>query len=651
LPNPGPLAARARAPAAAAPSVAVAAAAFVVAPRPLAVALALAVVAALALDIAVALALAAALALDIAVAPAGVAVVAPAFAVARVTPAIPSFATKEGGFFVAAYISIIMNDMSVLMNLASSLSLVLFLAFEAAAAAQEPPPEPAPPPPEVAPPPADVAPAPPEPPLAGWHQGLFYLRDESDTFRLYVQGRVHTDGVTWFGPGVGSLGPSYALKTTFYLRRARPEIAGEFFHDWQWQLGVDLAPSAQDNPWGTTDSLNCAVNPTTSAQTCTPQTNPVEAPIQRPAPTDAFVNYGPSPWANLQVGQFLFPVTMEARISDNTTPFLERSLVARALGAPNTRDIGAMAWGESPDRVVYYSIGVFNGDGPNRSNADDRFDFAGRAFARPFHGRGPKDLDWAEVGVSGRYGSRDPRLVGYDEPAFTTQENYAFWKPTYRDSLGRILHIIPSSDQWALGADVYVPVDGFDVTAEFIYASSNTREAIDGYQLSPFTERLGVLKGYAYYVTFGYWLVGSRDIIGYPSYGRPLHADLAAVDRAPARGLQALARFEQLHVSYDGASRGGALDPLTPNGDIDVTEVTLGLNYWATRHLRVGVNYGFYDFPSSAPVTASEPGGPVQTSAQRAMAPAQTLAKGADDAARDGGHTLDELSVRFGVQF
>ncbi|MEO6576914.1 MAG: hypothetical protein ABIP89_23905, partial [Polyangiaceae bacterium] len=29
-----------------------------------------------------------------------------------------------------------------------------------------------------------------EPPLAGWHEGLFYLHDREDYFRLYVQGRV-----------------------------------------------------------------------------------------------------------------------------------------------------------------------------------------------------------------------------------------------------------------------------------------------------------------------------------------------------------------------------------------------------------------------------------------------------------------------------
>ena len=38
-------------------------------------------------------------------------------------------------------------------------------------------------------------------------------------------------------------------------------------------------------------------------------------------------------------------------------------------------------------------------------------------------------------------------------------------------------------------------------------------------------------------------------------------------------------------------------DKESPDGDVDVTSFTLGANYWATRHLRVGLNYGYYSLP------------------------------------------------------
>jgi hypothetical protein len=508
-----------------------------------------------------------------------------------------------------------------------------------------------PPPPELQPSLASLADVQAANWTAGYHNGSFFLRDKSDIFRLYVQGRVHADWLDQFGAGVASLPPGNGIEGGFFLRRARIELAGEFYEVWQWWLGAEFSSATSiDNAAGNQTTPTCTVN-AASAISCANKENPVENPTVKAIPTDVFVNYGPSSWTNVQVGQFYLPFTLENRISDNTTAFLERSLAVRNLGAPLQRDIGAMFWGESPDRVVYYTVGVFNGDGPNRPNADGRYDVSGRVVVRPLVSSSLSSMKWAQIGFSARAGSRDPAYVGYDLPSLTTQGGFPFWKPTYKDSLGRTLHIIPSSSQWAVAGDVYLPVDGFDLTAEFVYANDNTREAVDGFQLSPFTERTGQLKGYGWYAQAGYWIVGDHDIVGPPTYGRPIHVDLTKPQKRPQRGLQVLAKFEQLRLTYEGSSRGGASDPNTPNGDIDVDAVEFGVNYWATKHLRVGLNYSLYMFPGSAPVTATTPGGFAQTSSQRAVAPAQLLARGVDDAARDNSHAMDEIQARVGVQF
>ena len=502
-----------------------------------------------------------------------------------------------------------------------------------------------------------------EPPLAGWHDGLFYVRDASDNFRLYVQGRVHVDALTALGPGIGSLGADSAITSRFTLRRVRPELSGEFFKRWQWQLSVDLAPSAIDNPAGQLDQPTCTIDAKTGAQSCTERANGVEAAAARPAPTDAFVNFVVAEGFNVQVGQYLIPFTFENRMSDNTTPYLERSLAVRAVGAPTQRDIGAMLWGELGHRghgaLLSYYAGIFDGDGPNRFNVDSRFDGIGRVVVKPFAAVSLAGLDTAllaplrdaQVGVSGRYGSRDPHLVGYDMYPLTTAGGFAFWKPTYKDSLGRTLHILPSAVQTGLAFDAYVPLGHFDLTGEAVYIDDHTREAVDGYQLSPFTERTGALQGTTGYVSVGYWFLGDRSLIGFPSSGKPNHLDLHTVGEGPSHGLEVLLKGEDLVLTYDGASRGGSLDPKTPDGRIHVLSATAGANYWATKHVRVSVNYSVYDFPGSEPVTASSSGGPTQTSAQRAIAPAQNLIAGADDAARNGGHVLHELAMRVGIQF
>lgn len=502
-------------------------------------------------------------------------------------------------------------------SIVASLSLALFAAPAAAQPAAEPPaptPTPAPTPPPLPPLPAEPPPPPPPAPPpeiayelhpapleawhSGYHNGNFYIRSSDDVFRLYVMARVHVDYYDAFGPGLNELAPGSAPAHGFLLRRARLEMAGEFFEQWQWHVGVEFAPSAATNVAANTGAQSCKVDASTGALTCVPVESLVDAPSVSPAPTDVFVNYAPSPWANVQVGQYYIPFTLENRISDNTTAFLERALVVRAIGAPTQRDIGAMFWGESPDRVLYYAAGIFNGDGPNRPNADSRYDCIGRVFVRPLAKVTTTPTRWAELGVSVHGGSRDPTKVGYDMPAMTTSQGFAFWKPTYTDSNGRLIHILPSSTQEAFGADLYVPVGKFDLTGEFVYVDYDTREAIDGLQLSPFTERLGALTGWGYYAQAGYWIVGDHDILGYPSYARPVHVDLSQPQQPARHGLQVVARFDQLGLQYQGSSRGGQDDAKTPSGAVDVKSFTLGVNYWATRHLRVSVNYGHYDLPT-----------------------------------------------------
>jgi phosphate-selective porin len=504
--------------------------------------------------------------------------------------------------------------------------------------------------------PAPAAPVPAEGPASGvetsgYHNGTFFIRDKTDSFRLYLQGRVHADWLDQLGAGTGSLPPGNGITNGFYLRRARLELGGELFQQWQWQLSAEFSSSTSiDNAAATLAQPTCSVSATTSLLSCTNKESPVDNPTVKAIPTDVFVNYGPSPWANVEAGQFFIPFSLENRISDNVTPFLERSLPVRNIAAPLQRDIGLMFWGESPDRTVYYAAALVNGDGPNRANVDGRYDGAARVVVRPL-AKETSFTKWAQIGGSVRGGSRDATAVGYDVPSLTTQGGYAFWKPTYKDSFGRTNHILPSKTQWAVAGDIYLPVGNFDVTGEFVYADSETREAVDGFQLSPFTERVGHLKGYGWYAQAAYWIIGDHDVIGYPSYGRPIHLDLSQPQRQWKTGVQVLAKFEQLHMTYSGASRGGALDPQTPNGDIEADTVSFGVNYWVTRHLRVGVNYGLNMFPDAAPTTASTTGGPVQSSKQRAVAPGQLLAKGVDDGARDGATTLNEVQVRVGVQF
>jgi phosphate-selective porin len=486
-------------------------------------------------------------------------------------------------------------------------------------------------------------------PLAGYHNGLWYLRDANDNFRLHIQGRAQVDAYSYFGAGVGDT----TLKPTIFLRRIRPEVTGELFHDWWFSIAGDFGATALDNPKGTNAANTGDPTKTPDATTGLPPQTTRYASAQTARisaqATDVFLNYRPISLVNVQVGQFDAPFTMENRTSDKYLQFMERSLAVRAVGIPTNKEIGAMVWGETSNRLVFYSVGVFNGEGQNRLGADSKPEVMARVFAHPLVDviKDPvlRDL---QIGGSVRYTSKDKKFVEYDYPGLTTQGNYAFWNPSFKGAAG-FTHIIPSGDQLGVAGELRVPISMFDVTSEFVYINNNTREAIEGYE-STNTERLGDMSGYSYYAQLGFWPIGKRDINGAPGYENMPHVDFTKPDPvSPPRALQLLVKWEQLALKYSSASRAGVADSKNIDGDIKVNAFSVGANYWLTKHIRLTANYVLNMFPDSAPTSVTSQNGPIQTGVNRAIAPGNTLAKGVNDDARDNAHAVHELLFRAAI--
>ena len=479
--------------------------------------------------------------------------------------------------------------------------------------------------------------------LAGFHDGLFFLRDLKSDFVLYPQLRAQVDHYSYFGTGVSDT----TLKSTMVLRRVRPELAGEILHHWQFLVAGDWGQTALDNPRGTNETSAAAagVAPTAasgryaSAQTAS----------ARSAAADVFINYRASRELNVQAGQYNPPFTLEGAASEKTMPFLERNMGSRLLANPTTKDLGVTVWGSTEGDRLYYALGVFNGDGQNRTNPDNRYDAVGRVVWKPLRDL-PGPIRDAHVGASFRFGSRDPKSVDYDATTLTTQGNYAFWSPIYTGAKGPT-HVIPSNRQLGVAGELRIPISIFAVTSEVLYVDYRTREAVEGFQAAN-TERAGQLRGLSYYVQASVWLLGPRDVVGTRIFNPPAHADFSKRDRGdPAQALQLIVRWEQLRLSYDSAARLGVADANGIDGDIRVDALSAIASYWATRHMRLSVQYDLNLFPGSEPAKASPAGTPTWSSSQRAQAPAQTIAAGVNDTARSGGHALHELLFRAAVAF
>jgi phosphate-selective porin len=482
-------------------------------------------------------------------------------------------------------------------------------------------------------------------PLAGYHNGLFYLRDDNDNFHMYIQGRMQLDFYGYAGPGVSNTN----LKPTLFIRRIRPEVTGDFLKHFSFMIAGDFGATGLDNPKGTNQVS--ASSPGAAPSDSSARFAAADATKLSAAATDAFINYHNTSLFNVQVGQFDAPFTLENRTSDKYLQFMERSLAVRAVGIPTNKDIGGMFWGETPDKLWYYSIGLFDGDGQNRPNVDSRGDLYARTFVHPF-AKSPEvkgALKDAQIGASFHYGSRDSKWVTYDYPGLTTQGNYTFWTPSYSGAKGNT-HILPSGDQLAVAGEIRIPYDKFDLTSEFVWVDNHTREALEGYQATN-SERFGAIHGVSYYAQLGYWPLGNRDINGgAPGYENPSRLDWSKSDPAvPKEALQLLVKWEQVALKYDSASRGGTPDAKNIDGNIKANALSFGANYWFTKHVRISLNYVLNMFPDSAPVKATAVGGPAQTSDNRALAPGNTLATGVNDGARDSAHTLHEILARFAI--
>ncbi len=444
------------------------------------------------------------------------------------------------------------------------------------------------------------------PALAGWH-GAFYLRDTKDYFRIYPKLRVNLDFNTYFGPGVSSVAAAdggNALKTRFFLRRLEVELGGEFLKKWTFNGGFEITqPLSNTNGKTETSAAKAGADPSADSA----RFAAVQATTPGIQAADVWINYTVAPWMNFMFGQYNAPFSMENRTGNKTTPFVERNVAIRGFVRPSNKEMGVTVWGELFDKQLNYEIGVFGGDGQNRPQVDGNVDVMGRVFVRPLS-PSKEVISKLQIGLSAYHGDRDPGYVGYDYSPITTGQGFALWNPTYKDSLGRQTHVVPSAGQNAIGGELRIPVSIFDLRGEAYYVSNHTREAVEGFQLTN-TERLGSVTGVGWYAQVSAWAFGDTFVTGDPGLVRPTRIDFTKEPERPKKGLEVLLLVAGVNAAYDGGSRGGTYDSKTPgntNGkvakDITVYQYGVGLNYWHTSYVRVSVDYSIYHTPGSGSV-------------------------------------------------
>ena len=189
----------------------------------------------------------------------------------------------------------------------------------------------------------------PEPPTKGlahdhWahsiHLSMFRIAAEDGSWEVALRGRIQSDFRALAEHRRG------AFDDGFQIRRARIEVRAKLFERVTFDLGMEFGRTS-------------------------------DADLR-----NAYVSLKLHEGLRIRVGQMLLPYSDERLTSSKFLLHPERAMLVANLVGP--RDIGALLHGSLFASRIYYSLGVFNGNGQNvKVDADDDLDGALRVEFRP----------------------------------------------------------------------------------------------------------------------------------------------------------------------------------------------------------------------------------------------------------------------------
>lgn len=432
-------------------------------------------------------------------------------------------------------------------------------------------------------------------PLAGYSDRNFFFRDRHSWFVLVPKGRINIDWYNFVNrppPPMGVLpnsaaDPRSSLRDTIFIRRARIGFAGTIARHIDFRVEAELANLATPGQYATLSDASVVVN------------------------------Y--SPYLQLEAGQFFAPFTLENPTSENYTDFMEKSAAVR-FAVPTSREAGAMLQGTLPKKLARYWVGLFDGDGQNVKNLDNRPAFIGRVIVAPLTLL-PRHAAWIDdVWVGGSFWYQQADNLGGagppstsaatagDLPSVTTQGGFAVFTANYNngsDALGSAVRSHLALDgtvlKYAFEANLPITTRG-GLRGEFVHQSMELRRYDDANSGSGNLQRTsgpkGFLDGYAGYVEAYAWIGGPVNVDKPGLYQTP-HWNGYVTPPPPRWAVMLAAKYEHVEFAISGFGN----DPANGHYALDVFE--LGGSLWVTRHARVMANYVLNYVGSGDPAQAA----------------------------------------------
>jgi len=158
---------------------------------------------------------------------------------------------------------------------------------------------------------------------------------------------------------------------------------------------------------------------------------------------DAFITYSRFSFANVSVGSFKSPFSLELNTPCNALHTINRSKVVNELASPD-RDMGLMLLGGNDTTLFKYAVSYMNGTGLLVKDADTYKDFIGRLVFQP--------TNWVSVGGS-----------------FKTGKSANIENPTLDDN-----------KTMRLGGEFELNIANFLVQSEYIYGKDDGAYTVGG---------------------------------------------------------------------------------------------------------------------------------------------------------------------------
>jgi phosphate-selective porin OprO/OprP len=360
-------------------------------------------------------------------------------------------------------------------------------------------------------------------PVASAQSG-FTLQSADGDFTLRVGGLLQASS-RWFPANGGDTGAN-----SFYLRRARPILEGTVYKN----IGFRLMPDF---------GLGATV-------------------IQ-----DGYLDLKYWPQAQLRLGKFKEPISIERLQSAADVQFVERSIAN--LLAPN-RDVGAQLSGDLSQGTVGYQFGVFNGvndGGSSDGDNDDGKDIAARLFLQPFKNKTGSAAQGLGFGVAGSLGRQKDPLSTVQ---YRTSGRSTFFKyDAAAVGNGERRRIVPQLNYY---------VGPFGLMGEYIDSKQAVRKGTTRADLS----------NTGWFLQASYLLTGEKAGYRSPTPAKPFDPS-----KHQWGAWELAARYAKVNVDND-AFRLGLADPAASASD--ARAFTLGINWYLNKALKAQFNWERTDF-------------------------------------------------------